>query len=73
MPSWRLNSLLFDSGAHENLLIWFGARHSGSNKAGEHTKMLKHFAREVATLSRFNEWRKFIPRGASACVEVVME
>jgi hypothetical protein len=35
--------------------------------------MLKHFAREVATFSRFSEYRKPMPRGASAYVDVVME
>jgi hypothetical protein len=30
-----------------------GVLHSGSNSAGEHTKMLKHFARDVATFNRF--------------------
>jgi hypothetical protein len=53
--------------------ICSGVRHSGSNNAGEQTKMLKHFAREVATFNRFNEYRKFMPRGASAWVEVVIE
>ena len=47
--------------------------HSGSNSAGEHTKMLNAFAREVATFNRFNEYRNPMPRGASACVEVVMD
>jgi hypothetical protein len=46
---------------------------TGSNSAGEHTKMLKARARDVATLSRFKLYKKFIPRGESACVEVVME
>jgi hypothetical protein len=53
--------------------ICSGVRHSGSNSAGEHTKMLKAFAREVATFNRFKLYRKFMPRGASACVEVVRE
>lgn len=35
--------------------------------------MLSDRAREVATFSRFKLYRKFIPRGASAWVEVVME
>jgi len=53
--------------------ICSGVRHSGSNNAGEQTKILNDFAREVATFNRFNEYRKFMPRGASACVEVVRE
>jgi hypothetical protein len=53
--------------------ICSGVRHSGSNNAGEHTKMLNARAREVATFSRFKLYRKFMPRGASAYVEVVME
>ena len=53
--------------------ICSGVLHSGSNNAGEHTKILNAFAREVATFKRFNEYRKPMPRGASACVEVVME
>src|SRR5258708_5059078 len=35
--------------------IHSGVRHSGSNSAGEHTKILKVRSREVATLSRFKE------------------
>src|SRR5258708_3227650 len=34
------------------ICICSGVRHSGSKSAGEQTKMLKHRAREVATLSR---------------------
>jgi hypothetical protein len=52
--------------------ICSGVQHSGSNNAGEHTKMLKAFAC-VATFNRFKLYRKPMPRGASACVEVVME
>ena len=33
--------------------ICSGVRHSGSKSWGEQTRILKHFAREVATLSRF--------------------
>ena len=32
--------------------ICSGVRHSGSKSAGEQTRMLRHRAREVATLSR---------------------
>jgi hypothetical protein len=46
---------------------------TGSNSAGEHTRIERHFTREVATFNRLSEYRKFMPRGASACVEVVME
>jgi hypothetical protein len=53
--------------------ICSGVRRSGSNSAGEHTRIDRHFAREVATFNRFNEYRKFMLRVASACVEVVME
>jgi hypothetical protein len=53
--------------------ICSGVLHSGSNSAGEHTKILKAFARDVATFNLFNEYRNPMPRGASACVEVVME
>ena len=35
------------------ICICSGVRHSGSNRAGEHTRMLKHFARDVATFRRF--------------------
>src|ERR1700681_2951055 len=45
------------------IFICSGVLHSGSNNAGEHTKIDRHFAREVATFNRFNEYRKFIPRG----------
>lgn len=55
------------------IFVCSGVRHSGSNNAGEHTKMLNVLAREVAILSRFKLYRKFIPRGASACVDGVME
>jgi hypothetical protein len=37
------------------ILICSGVRHSGSNSAGEHTKMLSAFARDVATFNRFKE------------------
>jgi hypothetical protein len=55
------------------IFICSGGQHSGSNNAGEHTKILKAFAREVATFNRFKLYRNPMPRGASACVEVVME
>lgn len=53
--------------------ICSGVLHSGSNNWGEQTRMLNALAREVATFNRFNEYRNPMPRGASACVEVVME
>jgi hypothetical protein len=37
------------------ILICSGVLHSGSNSAGEHTKILNAFAREVATFNRFKE------------------
>jgi hypothetical protein len=35
--------------------ICSGVLHSGSNSAGEHTKILNAFARDVATFNRFSE------------------
>jgi hypothetical protein len=43
------------------ILICFGVLHSGSNSAGEHTKMLNALAREVATFNRFKLYRKPTP------------
>jgi hypothetical protein len=55
------------------LRICFGVLHSGSNNAGEHAKMRSAFARDVATFNRFKVYRNPMPRGASVCVEVVMD
>jgi hypothetical protein len=37
------------------IFICAGVLHSGSNSAGEQTRIDRHFAREVATFNRFNE------------------
>jgi hypothetical protein len=41
--------------------------------APESTPGSKGSSRDVATFKRLSEYRKFMPRGASACVEVVRE
>ena len=51
------------------IFICSGVLHSGSNNAGEQTKILKARARDVATFKRLSEYRKFIPRGASSADE----
>jgi hypothetical protein len=53
--------------------ICSGVRQSASNTIGEATRTQRHWAREVATLSRFRLYRNSIPRGALAWLEVVIE
>ena len=53
--------------------ICCGDRHSGSNNRGDATRIATARARDVATFNRLRLYRNSMPRGASACDDVVTE
>jgi hypothetical protein len=53
--------------------IWSIVLHSGSSKPGDATKTQTLLARLVATFNLLGLKRKFMPRGASSVVELVIE
>ncbi len=68
--------LVANSFAQQTVLTSFirsRSEHTRSNRAGEQKITDKHRARDSATLSRFLENKKSIPRGASSALDEAID